>query len=109
MKSQFEIVVTPLAPHSLAFRPFLLSSDAALTIEVLRANEGTTYGSLAADSGSESAKGCCFRQQGWHTWPKSISRSRTHPANGWLDGVSHPAPGSGRVFSPFQNLAPTSI
>ena len=36
------MIVTPLAAHSLAFRPFVLSPDAQLRIEVARANEGTS-------------------------------------------------------------------
>ena len=35
------MVITPLAAHSLAFRPIVLAGDAVLRIQVLRANEGT--------------------------------------------------------------------
>jgi len=35
------MVITPLAAHSLAFRPIVLGGDAVLTIRVLRANAGT--------------------------------------------------------------------
>jgi NAD+ kinase len=40
------IVITPLAAHSLAFRPIVLRADCVLHIQVLRANEGTA---LVAD------------------------------------------------------------
>jgi NAD+ kinase len=36
------MIVTPLAAHSLAFRPFVLSPDSRIRIEVARANEGTS-------------------------------------------------------------------
>lgn len=36
------IVVTPLAAHSLGFRPFVMSGDAPLEVVVEHANEGTT-------------------------------------------------------------------
>jgi NAD+ kinase len=36
------LVITPLAAHSLAFRPIVVPGDARLTIEVARANPGTT-------------------------------------------------------------------
>ncbi|MBT8485430.1 MAG: NAD(+)/NADH kinase, partial [Phycisphaerae bacterium] len=36
------IVITPLAAHSLAFRPIVLGAECVLEFEVLRANEGTT-------------------------------------------------------------------
>lgn len=36
------IVITPLAAHSLAFRPILLRADSTLRIEVIRANQGTS-------------------------------------------------------------------
>ncbi len=36
------MIVTPLAAHSLAFRPFVLSPGCELRIEVARANEGTS-------------------------------------------------------------------
>jgi NAD+ kinase len=35
------IAITPLAPHSLAFRPLILRADSELRIDVLRANPGT--------------------------------------------------------------------
>ncbi|MHC5113679.1 MAG: NAD(+)/NADH kinase [Planctomycetota bacterium] len=35
------LVITPLAAHSLAFRPIVVSADCTLQIEVVRANEGT--------------------------------------------------------------------
>lgn len=35
------MVFTPMAAHSLAFRPIVLSSDCTLTIEITRANSGT--------------------------------------------------------------------
>jgi len=35
-------VVTPNAAHSLAFRPIVVPSDMGISIEVVRANEGTT-------------------------------------------------------------------
>ena len=34
--------LTPIAAHSLAFRPIIASPNAPLGIEVVRANEGTT-------------------------------------------------------------------
>lgn len=36
------MVITPLAAHSLGFRPFVLSSDGILEVQVEDANEGTT-------------------------------------------------------------------
>lgn len=36
------ICVTPLSPHTLAFRPLVLSADAILTLHVTKANAGTT-------------------------------------------------------------------
>lgn len=36
------IIITPLSPHSLAFRPIVVSADTQLRIEVSRANQGTT-------------------------------------------------------------------
>ena len=36
------VVVTPLAAHSLGFRPFVMSGDSPLEIVIERANEGTT-------------------------------------------------------------------
>ncbi len=36
------MIVTPLAAHSLAFRPFVLSPDCVLRVEVTRGNEGTS-------------------------------------------------------------------
>ncbi|MBX3356647.1 MAG: NAD(+)/NADH kinase [Phycisphaeraceae bacterium] len=36
------LIVTPIAPHSLSFRPIVAPSHEVLEIEVLRANEGTT-------------------------------------------------------------------
>lgn len=36
------IIITPLSPHSLAFRPLVVNGDLEVTIEVRRANPGTT-------------------------------------------------------------------
>ncbi len=36
------MIITPLAAHSLAFRPFVLCPDCEVRIEVVRANEGTS-------------------------------------------------------------------
>ena len=36
------IVITPLCPHSLSFRPIVISSESVIEIEVVRVNEGTT-------------------------------------------------------------------
>jgi len=36
------MVITPLSPHSLAFRPIVVNSDTKLKIELRRANKGTT-------------------------------------------------------------------
>ncbi|MEE2718174.1 MAG: NAD(+)/NADH kinase [Planctomycetota bacterium] len=36
------VVVTPLAAHSLGFRPFVMSGDSPLDVVIERANEGTT-------------------------------------------------------------------
>jgi NAD+ kinase len=44
--------VTPICPHSLAFRPIVISSESKIRILILRANEGTT---LVID-GQESIK-----------------------------------------------------
>jgi len=44
--------VTPICPHSLAFRPIVISSESQIRILILRANEGTT---LVID-GQESIK-----------------------------------------------------
>jgi NAD+ kinase len=35
------MIITPLAAHSLAFRPIVVAGDSELTLEVTRANEGT--------------------------------------------------------------------
>jgi NAD+ kinase len=35
------LIITPLAAHSLAFRPFVLSADCEIRVDVRRANEGT--------------------------------------------------------------------
>lgn len=36
------LAITPLAPHSLAFRPIVLSSECGLEIDVIRCNRGTS-------------------------------------------------------------------
>jgi NAD+ kinase len=36
------LCVTPICPHTLAFRPFVVSAESIITIRVQRANEGTT-------------------------------------------------------------------
>ncbi len=36
------VIITPLAPHSLAFRPVVLPDDTTIEIEVAETNEGTT-------------------------------------------------------------------
>jgi len=36
------IIITPIAAHSLAFRPIVVSAGAVIEVKVLRANEGTT-------------------------------------------------------------------
>lgn len=36
------IVITPLCPHSLSFRPIVISSESVIEVEVVRVNEGTT-------------------------------------------------------------------
>ena len=36
------MIITPIAAHSLAFRPIVTSADATVEVEVIRANEGTT-------------------------------------------------------------------
>jgi NAD+ kinase len=36
------LCVTPICPHTLAFRPFVISADSLITLRVLRANQGTT-------------------------------------------------------------------
>jgi len=36
------LCITPLCPHSLAFRPIVVNSDSNIWMDVLRANEGTT-------------------------------------------------------------------
>lgn len=36
------MIITPIAAHSLAFRPIVVSANAVVEVEVMRANEGTT-------------------------------------------------------------------
>ncbi len=36
------IVITPLCPHSLSFRPIVISADSVVEIQAVRVNEGTT-------------------------------------------------------------------
>jgi NAD+ kinase len=36
------MIITPIAPHSLAFRPIVLNAESELRVEIVRANPGTT-------------------------------------------------------------------
>lgn len=36
------IVITPLCPHSLSFRPIVISADSLIEVQLVRVNEGTT-------------------------------------------------------------------
>jgi NAD+ kinase len=36
------IVITPLCPHSLSFRPIVISADRLIEVQLVRVNEGTT-------------------------------------------------------------------
>ncbi len=36
------IVITPLSPHTLSFRPIVISADSVVEIRAVRVNEGTT-------------------------------------------------------------------
>jgi NAD+ kinase len=36
------MIITPIAPHSLAFRPIVIGANATVEVQLVRANEGTT-------------------------------------------------------------------
>jgi NAD+ kinase len=70
------IAITPLAAHSLAFRPIVVRADSELRIQVLRANEGT---SLVADgrvvAQLENGQSIAFRR--YHTKVKLVLNPAT--------------------------------